>query len=353
MSSTSPLLIAAYLRVAADSISLFDYLQTFPAEIRLYRRQKNFCKPSMACILFIVVRYLGFINVVLANIGFFYHGFSANTCKHYFMLTPVLKLFLYMSSQVILGIRTYAVSRRSPWVLWMLVVVFILCTVPELLATFYRRIPVNLNGACTGGNPKGVSVASYFYVGALAYDLIAMTTTFFYLIKFSSKSRTSITSSLLAKLMLEDGIMYFLALSAMNVLNFIFFRNTNSALQPSASTLGMATTMIFSSRFILNLSEHARGDGRSGDHTHSSRSRGHGFSGGRRGDGAVRELANSTSPDGGIVVRVVKDVITMNDMSGSMDVKHTVGDESDGDARSTNGTKSDPRKVESWGAQMV
>nr|GAT59866.1 predicted protein [Mycena chlorophos] len=347
-STTSPALIAAYLRVAADSIALFDYLQTFPAEIRLYRRQKNFWRPSPACIMFILVRYLGVMNVVLANFGFFFHGFSEAGCMHYYWLVPIFKLFLYMMSQVILGVRTYAVSRRNQWVLWMLVVAFTICTIPEFLATFYRRIPVFVKGACLSGNPEGVSVASYFYVGALAYDLIAMSTTFMYLIKFSTQSRISIFSSGLAELMLEDGITYFLALSAMNVLNFIFFRNTNSALQSSAATLGEASTMIFSSRFILNLSEHARADGRSGDHTHSSRSRGLGFSGGRR--DPARELANSTSPDGGIVVRVVKDVITMNDMT---DSKHTVaGDESDGEVRSTNGGKGG-RRGESWGPQMV
>ncbi|KAF7299881.1 hypothetical protein HMN09_00995300 [Mycena chlorophos] len=193
-STSSPALIAAYLRVAADSISLFDYLQTFPAEVRLYRRQKNFCRPSVACILFILVRYLGFINVILANIGFFFNGFTESSCQHYYMLVPVFKLFLYMASQVILGLRTYAVSRRNPWVLWMLVLVFTICTVPELLATFYRRIPVFHHGACTSGNAEGVSVASYFYVGALAYDLIAMSTTFAYLIKFSTQSRISIFS---------------------------------------------------------------------------------------------------------------------------------------------------------------
>ncbi|KAJ7433668.1 hypothetical protein B0H11DRAFT_2120976 [Mycena galericulata] len=126
-----------------------------------------------------------------------------------------------------------------------------------------------------------------------------MTMTSVYLGKFSNTSRTSLGQ--LARMMLEDGIMYFV----MNIVNIIFFQSSDTTLQPSASGLGFAATMIFSSRFILNLSEHIR-DGVSGDQSHSSRP--------VHNTAAFR--ANNTSqrdaPE--LVVKVVKNVITMNDM---------------------------------------
>ncbi|KAJ7867807.1 hypothetical protein B0H13DRAFT_2559645 [Mycena leptocephala] len=59
----------------------------------------------------------------------------------------------------------------------------------------------------------------------------------------------------------------------MNIVNLIFFESRDTTLQCSASSLGFAVTMIFSSRFILNLSERAM-DGVTGDHSHSSRAPG-------------------------------------------------------------------------------
>ncbi|KAJ7073603.1 hypothetical protein C8F01DRAFT_1360456 [Mycena amicta] len=355
MSSTADtVLIAAYLRVAADSIALFDYLQTLPAEIRLYRRQKGLLNMSAVCILFIMVRYFGVICIVIANIGFFYHGFSAKACRHWYMLSPIFKQFLYMSSQLILGVRTYAVSRKNPVVLRALVALYISCCVPEFIGLFYRRIPVQTNHACTSGDAHGVSYASYFYVGAMVYDLVTLSITVTYLLKFSNSSRTTLSN--LAKIILEDTVMYFLALTALNVMNFIFFRNDNAALQPAASTLGMATTMIFSSRFILNLSEHAHGDGLSNEHTHSSRSRGRNGHGNQTGLGLGLGGNNrdATTTDTGIVVRVVKDVITMNDMS-DMDFKRGGGDSEADDSESSTGVTPTKNSTQGrWGGgEMV
>ncbi|KAJ7685929.1 hypothetical protein B0H17DRAFT_1072945 [Mycena rosella] len=297
--------IAAYLRVAAYAVALFDYLQSLPAEYRLYAKQKGSLKLSVACTLFILVRYLGLISIIIGNTGFFYHGFSKEACDRYFWLTPIFKLFLYLTSQAILAIRTYAVSRKSPMVLRVLVGLFILAAVPEFISTFWKRVPFQTNFNCTSGNLPGVKVASLYYVGGLVFDVVTMIMTSTYLWKFSSTSRTSLSQ--LARMMLEDGVMYFLALSGMNIVNLIFFQSRDTVLQPSASTLGFAATMIFSSRFILNLSEHTR-DGVSGDHSNTSRTPAHNGTAGFRG-------ANRTVTDGPeIVVKVMKNVITMNDM---------------------------------------
>ncbi|KAF7349861.1 hypothetical protein MVEN_01286600 [Mycena venus] len=308
MSTTTTLQLAAYLRVGAYAIAFFDYLQTLPAEYRLYARQKGPLRLSVACVLFILVRYIGLLSIILGNTGFFYHGFSKESCDRYFWLTPVFKLLLYMVSQAILAIRTYAVSRKSLLVLRVLIGVFIACAVPEFISTFYQRVPFRTNGGCTSGNPPGVKIASLYYVGGLVYDVVTMVLTSAYLWKFSNASRTSLSQ--LMRMMLEDGIMYFIALCAMNIVNIIFFQSSNTALQPSASTLGMEVTMIFSARFILNLSEHASRDGISGERTHSSGTPAHHA----RNGGNTNLNTISGADENGIVVRVMKNVITMNDM---------------------------------------
>ncbi|KAF8183326.1 hypothetical protein K438DRAFT_1975188 [Mycena galopus ATCC 62051] len=300
--SSSSSVIAGHLRVAAYGIALFDYLQSLPAEYRLYAKQKGPFKLSVACILFILVRYLGIAALVSGGVGFFYHGFSPESCDKFYWLAPVFKLFLYLASQAILALRTYAVSRKSPMILHTLIILFLVCALIEFISTFWKRPSRQI---CTGGNLPGVKVASLYYVGCLAFDVVAMGITVTYLWKFSNSSRSSLT--VLARMMLEDGIMYFIALT-MNITNLIFFESRDTTIQSSASSLGFAVTMIFSSRFILNLSERTR-DGLSGDNSHSSRTP---VSGGRRGVNGRTGNTNGENPE--LVVTVVKNVITMHDM---------------------------------------
>jgi len=318
--STSALQISAYLRVSAYAIAFFDYLQTLPAEYRLYARQKGLFKLSTACILFIMVRYLGLAAMIIGNTGFFYHGFTAESCGRYYWLAPIFKLLLYMTSQAILGLRTYAVSRKSPHVLKVLVVLYILATTAESISSFWKRIPSHANGNCTSGNAPGIHLASLYYVGGLVFDVVTMLISSAYLWRFSGKNRSSLSQ--LAKIMLHDGIMYFLALSAMNVVNIIFYNNPNTAVQASAGPLGFAFTMIFSGRFILNLSEHVC-DGISGEQS-SSRTpvtpgaHHPGFRGGN-------QLASGNEQNGGLVVKVVQSVITMTDMGRDLDAETKSG----------------------------
>ncbi|KAJ7733686.1 hypothetical protein B0H16DRAFT_162182 [Mycena metata] len=292
--------MAAYLRVAAYAIALFDYLQTIPAEYRLYLKQKGPFSLSVACILFILVRYLGVTALVLGAFGFFFHGFTPAACDQFFWLTPVFKLFLYLASQAVLTLRTYAISRRSPIVLRVLAVLFVLCTVAEFVSTFWKRIHFQKDGNCTSGNLPGVKVASLYYVGCLVFDFVAMIISAGYLWKFSNSSRASFSK--LTRMMLEDGIMYFIVLTGMNIINLVFFQSRDTTLQSAASSLGFAVTMIFSSRFILNLSERAR-DGLSNDHSNTSRTP----ASGRRGP-------HHTTGGEPMRVEVTKNVITMTDM---------------------------------------
>ncbi|KAJ7027166.1 hypothetical protein C8F04DRAFT_1189831 [Mycena alexandri] len=311
--------IAAYLRVAAYTVALFDYLQTIPAEFRLYAKQKGLFKlscayqlvklvdetyflSSTACILFILVRYLGVITLSMGVIGFFYHGFSKESCSHYFWVVPVFKLFLYLASQAILTLRTYAVSRKSPVVLYILAVLFLVCTVVRLLIAGRVCFDILETHSCTSGNLPGVKVASLFYAACLIFDAVTMILSAGYLWKFSNSSRASIGR--LTKMMLEDGIVYFIVLTAMNLVNLVFFQSRDTVRQSSAASLGYAVTMVFSSRFILNLSERTR-DGLSGDNSRTSRTP---MSGGRRGP------PHTTGGEDAMVVTVTKNVMTMHDM---------------------------------------
>ncbi|KIM85706.1 hypothetical protein PILCRDRAFT_341932 [Piloderma croceum F 1598] len=94
-----------YLRVASLSIALYDYILTLPAEWRFYRTQNSIMGMSVACILFILIRYTSILVLTIGNYGFFATNFTPKSCQHFFWAVPILKVIQTMVSQTILGIR--------------------------------------------------------------------------------------------------------------------------------------------------------------------------------------------------------------------------------------------------------
>ncbi len=106
--------------------------------------------------------------LVVSNVGFFHHGFTPNTCDHYYLVTPVFKGtysvsyaasalltdrsdsdpndgvasnpgysvshgFTAFVSSLMVSSRTYGISQRNPWVGWTLLVAYTLAAVVRSL----------------------------------------------------------------------------------------------------------------------------------------------------------------------------------------------------------------------------
>jgi hypothetical protein len=75
---------------------------------------------SIACILFILVRYLGITALIMGAFGFFYHGFTKEQCDHFYWLTPIFKR-VYTTSTLFWGLHScinqcfYTLPRRPFW----------------------------------------------------------------------------------------------------------------------------------------------------------------------------------------------------------------------------------------------
>ncbi|QRV99634.1 hypothetical protein RhiJN_27653 [Ceratobasidium sp. AG-Ba] len=197
---------AAYMRVAAMTLAAYDWIITLKPEIKLYRRHKTFSK---AVTLFALIRYVSIAAIITSNVGFFGTGFSARACHHYHLVAPLLKMFATLISQVIISIRTYAISRKARWVLWTLSILFVLSCVPEVLGNAWQRKAVqNSSVGCTSGNLPEHKIAWLHYLAAVVFDTVAMGIATFYL---WSPTKRSVTG--LAKVMLEEGLMYFVLLT--------------------------------------------------------------------------------------------------------------------------------------------
>ncbi|KAH9849598.1 hypothetical protein C2E23DRAFT_888087 [Lenzites betulinus] len=250
----SPNTSTSFIRVISLSIAFYDYILTLPAEWRFYRSQRAW-RPSMGCLLFIAIRYSSIAVIVLSNVGYFGSFFTPASCARYFMAPPIFKVIQTMVSQLILGIRTVNISRRSTAVTWVLAVYFILCTAAQWFLNMYNRVPVQgRHNNCTAGNKPPVLTVWLYYLLSMSYDILTLGISSMYLISFSPNSGKM---AHLRRIMLTDGLGYFVALTAVNIFNLILYRKQNETIQSSGVSLGYALTWIMCQRILIHLRDAA------------------------------------------------------------------------------------------------
>jgi hypothetical protein len=241
-----------YLRIASISIALYDYIITLPAEWRFYRSQSSIFNLSIACILFILIRYVSIIVMLVSNYGNFATNFTQETCQHYYMMAPIFKVIQTMVSQVILGVRTWNIARRNRRIGMVLVLLFFTSITLEWFTNMFARIPVVVDGNCTPGNSGKTLSAWLYYVIAMMYDLVILTISTTHLLQYD------ILSSRLervVKVLMYDGIGYLVVLTGSNILNIVLYRESNVQTQSAGASIGYAVTWIMSQRILIHLRE--------------------------------------------------------------------------------------------------
>jgi len=250
--SLGALSTAAYMRIASLTIAAYDYLITLPAESRLY---KSSDRKSLGLVLFILIRYLSPVALVVSNVGFFYHGFTPKSCDNFFYVLPVLKVLQMMVSHAILGIRTYNIAQRNVWIGRTVALSAFVAIVIEWAAAMSNRIPQTTNGNCmiASSHPSWPLSTWTFALAAMLYDCLTLSISTFYLLKLRSGEASA--ASGLVKILLYDGLIYIIALTAVNVMNIFFYRSTDHSIQSSGVSLGYSITWIMSQRIIIHVRE--------------------------------------------------------------------------------------------------
>ncbi|KAI9455410.1 hypothetical protein F5148DRAFT_392625 [Russula earlei] len=250
--STGAVAVANNLRIASITMAAYDYLITIPAEIRVY---KTTSRRSLGFILFVLIRYSSVLVMTLSNTGFFYHHFSPNVCSHYYFAAPVFKVFQVMVSQAILGIRAYNIAHRNIRIGCTLLAAYFVVIVFQWFADLHNRIPTQTSGNCVPGtlHPDDPVAPWTFYFASMLFDFLSLSISTFYLLK--AKAASTSVSSKMVKMLLYDGLGYFVALTAVNVMNIILYRGAAKAIQSSGASLGYAFTWIMSQRILIHLRE--------------------------------------------------------------------------------------------------
>jgi len=243
------------LRTASLSIAAYDFLMTVPAEVRLFKRQKSIWRPSRPLILFLLIRYLSIGVMVSSNVGFFHHGWSVAECGRFYVVPPIFKVLATTVSSVIVAFRTWALAGRAPWVKYFLSVLIIVVFAVQAFANFWGRIAWrNEFDNCMSGNARTQKIAWIHYLAALIYDFLATAISLFYVVRGETGWRLSGVS----RLLFEQGILYFVALTAINVVNLILFNRDNVQQQSAAASMGEAITWIMSQKILIGIHDYYR-----------------------------------------------------------------------------------------------
>ncbi|KAG2102874.1 uncharacterized protein F5147DRAFT_287694 [Suillus discolor] len=240
-----------YLRVASISVAFYDYVLTLPAEWRFYRSQSSIFHLSLACTLFILIRYISIMAIVTSNYGFFSTAYTLQTCQQYYLVAPAFKAIQTMISQAILGIRTFNIARRDRRIGIILLLLYLLSTSAEWFADMFHRTPVIDDVRhCTSGDAGKVLSTWFYYLAVLVYDIVIVTISTMHLLRYNTLSSRV---EQLIRVLIYDGIGYFIVLSASNVLNLILYRTTNIYTQSAGASVGYALTWIMSQRILINI----------------------------------------------------------------------------------------------------
>ncbi|KAF7300399.1 hypothetical protein HMN09_00923600 [Mycena chlorophos] len=262
-SSTST--VAASLRTSSLAVAAFDYLQTLPFEVRLVLEARKAGHVSTSFGLFLLIRYTSVLVLVTSNVSYFSTDFTPVSCARYFLLPTIFKLIQAMASQAILGVRVYNLSRQSRRMGWLVLVIYCITCVFQWGTSVNGKHPVfdAAVGNCASTSPNGEFGGWIFYTIAILYDFFTTALSGFLIMRMLPRGSSML--SRVFRMMLVDGLWYFIALCLTNLLSLGFYRATYlkfplqpqqaQSLQTAAASLGYCLRWIMTQKLLIHLHE--------------------------------------------------------------------------------------------------
>ena len=240
-----------------------------------------------------VLRYSSVVAIVVSNVGQF-ATFSEAVCNRYYLAAPIFKgaaLCSCVAATCVLSqqltpasrlqwsrsssVRSFSLyghspsrsgleqlpllsgscslcalsARASPRSSLAYRITRLVTVLPETcLNTKVRKLVLpdrsDTHRACT-------TVAWLHYVFSMSFDLVTLLISSWYLLGRQPCHYVSFGG--IGRVMIVDGLGYFVLLTAVNVVNMIFYKTAPTALQSSAASLGYVVTMIGCQRILIHL----------------------------------------------------------------------------------------------------
>ncbi|KAJ7117927.1 hypothetical protein C8R43DRAFT_1036914 [Mycena crocata] len=266
-------------KIVAMSLAGGDVLQTMPATYTLYKKQWTRRRLSAVCFFFAVARYMSILSLAsnVLGLGTFFGVNSMESCKRVYMFPNVTALIAGMAVQILVYIRTYAISGRSNYVRFGLGIILLLGFPAQIFGIVYHRDPSFSKGVCKGrirGRIAGGGETDWnivYYSAHMAFDLIGCATATYYLVS-SSRIQRVIRFSKLLRRVLRDGLLYFVVVFLVNL--WVVLEFANAFKSGAASALPIAVVLIAAQHLVLSTQSLITSDGPSIETNGQSISRG-------------------------------------------------------------------------------
>ncbi|KAJ7311774.1 hypothetical protein DFH08DRAFT_897594 [Mycena albidolilacea] len=250
--------ISAYFRVASLAIAGYDYLQTLPFELRIWREAWNKRQLTLSSTLFLLIRYTSILALFFGSFGFFYLNFDQEGCRRFYMIPALFKVVQLMVSQAILGLRAYNLSRKSGKIGYSLLLFYFVASGLEWLTTVRNRTMMFTDpiGNCSSYSPTSALGGWFSYVVAIIYNFVTTMVCIFFLLKMKTSNGSMM--SRVTRMMLVDGLWYFVVLTVIQFVNLLFNRlasPSKGVQQTAAASLGYCVVWIMSQRLLIHIYE--------------------------------------------------------------------------------------------------
>ncbi|TFK33421.1 hypothetical protein BDQ12DRAFT_691078 [Crucibulum laeve] len=244
--------IFRYLNVASIGILIYDWSLTFDLEVSLvWTARWNFIK-----VLFLMTRYLPFLD----SIVIFYHQFkhiqNTDVCQVAYKINGWLFITGGCLGELMLSLRTLAVWQRDKYLAVGLSIFFVAVwgAAAVVLSIFLRSMTFTIltypffTGCLNDG---GNSILYVVWILLMVYDTVNLT-----LMTISAvKNRQPCSTTALTTTVYRDGIVYYLYLFVLSLLNVVLILKLPPDYVNLLSMFKRTMHSVFSCRAILHIRE--------------------------------------------------------------------------------------------------
>ncbi|KAL5521018.1 hypothetical protein ACEPAG_8940 [Sanghuangporus baumii] len=255
LATTARHLTAAKMFSLACCVMLyFDILITFGDEVeRIWKQRFTF-----ATVLWFMNRYLSPLGYVVV-IASFQMNWPKSVCERYVLYPEILKVFTAAAIGVIFILRLYSIYGGSMVIL----VSFSVLLVAELAVKIWAftdgtsvNLPPGLVGCVLTGRGNSNDRFVFTWVAELVFDSIVFIATLSRTLIIYRRHRQGAAIPLI-KIMMRDGIIYFLVIFIANVVTVVLFITLPPDLKAINASFTTLITSLMVSRLILNLRNQA------------------------------------------------------------------------------------------------
>ncbi|KAJ7038587.1 hypothetical protein C8F04DRAFT_1088736 [Mycena alexandri] len=240
-------------RIISLSLAGGDVVQTIPQTVRFYRAQwAKGRRVTTVCFFYAMARYMSILSLIANAHAAFSPSPNFEACKRIYLLPNVTALLAAIAVQVLVYLRTVAISGRSKYVRVGLGSIMLLGFPVQTFGIVYHRDPFFAsNGLCKGevlraGEPDWNIV---FYSANMAFDFIACVTATYYIVASSQFHQLSRLSKFFRHI-LRDGLLYFVVVFLVNLWVVLEFAHVFAS--GAASMLPLAVVLIAVQHLILS-----------------------------------------------------------------------------------------------------